>query len=150
MCHLHIQPDATSCSCFTRAIKKENGCLVWLFVLTAELGRTCLVYLVWVFALTSELGRTCLVYLVWAFALTSELGRTCLVYLVWAFALTSELGRTCLDYQVCSFMTHYPLALSTFRNIFQKPPFSCAVYFGRLTRATKLDVLTADNSHSMS
>jgi hypothetical protein len=61
-----------------------------------------------------------------------------------------ELGRTCLDYQVFSFMALYPLVLSTILNVIRKPPNSCGVCIGRLTRATKLDFLTADKSHSVS
>jgi hypothetical protein len=110
-----------------------------------ELSQTCHDYLVWVSALFLELSQTCLDYLVWVPALFLELSQTCLDYLVSVSALSSELGRTCLDYQFCSFMAHFPLVLSTFRNIIRKPPNNCGVCIGRLTAATKLDLLSADN-----
>ena len=46
-----MQPDATPSPCFTMAVKKESGCIVWLSAVCSELGRTPLVYLVWVSAL---------------------------------------------------------------------------------------------------
>jgi len=83
--------------------------------------------------------------LVWLSAVSSELSPTCLVYLVWVSALFLELGRTCLDYHVFNFMAHYLLDLRTSRNIIRKPPNSCSVCIDRLTRATKLDFVAADN-----